>query len=101
MCLTLLNAAVVLDHQDGRPPAPGYTRTTHHIGHVSPGDLFCPNPDGIPHTVTAVKRRAGRIVLIDQFEIGYHYPPGVVIGTAVPDPRFRTGTSRRMPARAA
>ena len=35
MCITLRNAVAVLDHQDGRPPARGYTRTRHHIGHPS------------------------------------------------------------------
>jgi hypothetical protein len=85
----------VLDHHDGRPPAPGYTRTRHHIGHLCPGDLWCPDPDGSPHTVTTVNRREGRIVLVDQFGVAYHYLPGSVIGTAVPDARIRTDAPRR------
>ena len=50
MCLTLRNAIAVLDHLDGRSPAPGYTRTRHHIGYLDPGDWWfperirCPTP---------------------------------------------------------
>jgi hypothetical protein len=101
MCLTLSNAVAVLDHQNGRPPGPGYTRTQHHIGYVGPGDLWCPDPEGMPHTVITVTRRAGRIVLTDQYGVAYRYLAGVVIGTAVPDPRFRTGPFRALQARAA
>jgi hypothetical protein len=36
MCLTLDNAADVFDHQDTRTPGRGYTRTRHHIGHLTP-----------------------------------------------------------------
>jgi hypothetical protein len=101
MCLTLFNAMVVLDHQAGRPSAPGYTRTRHHIGRIGPGDLWCPDPDGMPHTVITVSRRAGKIVLTDQFAVAYHYLPGTVIGTAVPDPRIRTGEPRQLSMQAA
>jgi hypothetical protein len=90
MCLTVWNAAAVLDHRNGHPPVPGYTRTRHHIGHLGPGDLWCPDPEGTPHTVITVNRRAGRIVLTDQCGVAYHYLPGEVIGTAVPDPWIRT-----------
>ena len=89
MCLTVSNAAVVLDHREGHPPVPGYTRTRHHIGHLTPGDLWCPDPEGAPHTVITVNRRAGWIMLIDQYGIAHQYLPGEVIGTAVPDPRIR------------
>jgi len=101
MCLTVLNAAAVIDHQDGRPPGPGYTRTRHHIGHLSPGDLWYPNPDGTPHTVTKVHRRGGRIVLTDQYGLAHSYPPGAVIGTAVSDPWTPTDARRRPLKRAA
>src|SRR5450755_4737861 len=50
MCLTLTNAATVLDHLDRVPPARGYTRTLHHIGHLSPGDLWCPVDGEYPRT---------------------------------------------------
>ena len=101
MCLTVSNAAVVLDHREGHPRAPGYTRTQHHIGHLSPGDLWCPDPEGMPHTVITANRRAGRIVLTDQFGVAYHYLAGAVIGTAVPDPRIRVGALRGPASRAA
>lgn len=101
MCLTVLNAAAVLDHQDGRPPGPGYTRTRHHIGHLSPGDLWRPDPDRTPHTVTSVNRRGGRIELTDQYGLAHSYLPGAVIGTAVPDPRTPTASTWRLLNRAA
>jgi len=86
MCLTLRNAVTVLDHQDGLPRAPGYTRTRHHIGYLSPGDWWFPGPDSVPHTVTGVQRRDGAIVLTDQFGNSYSGRSDVVISTAVPDP---------------
>ena len=97
MSLTVSNAAVVLDHRDGNAGSPGYTRTRHHIGHLSPGDLWCPDPQSRPHTVITVNSRAGHVVLTDQFGVAYHYLPGAVIGTAVPDPRIRVG-ARNAPA---
>ena len=93
MCLTLRNAAAA-DHQDGRPPTPGYTHTRHHIGHLAPGDWWFPGPDPVPHTVTEVHRRDGQIVLIDQLGIAYSRPCDAVIPTAVPDPRIRTAATR-------
>jgi hypothetical protein len=89
MCLTLRNAVAVLDHQDGRSPAPGYTRTRHHIGRLDPGDCWFPGPDLLPHTVTGVHSRDGRIVLTDQYGSNSH-PGDVVVSTAVPDPRILT-----------
>jgi len=91
VCLTLRNAVAVLDHQGGVPPAPGYTRTRHHIGRLDPGDWWFPGPDLLPHTVTGIHRRDGRIVMIDQFGIGYSYPADAVLLTAVPDPRILAG----------
>ena len=90
MCLTLGNAVTVLDHQDGRPPAPGYTRTRHHIGNLGPGDWWFPEPDPRPHTVTKVHHRDDRIVPTDQYGRSYSHPGDAVIATAVPDPRTLT-----------
>ena len=59
MCLTLRNAAAVLDHQDGRSAVPGYTRTRHHIRHLDPGDWWFPAPEPLPHIATGVHRRDG------------------------------------------
>lgn len=88
MSLTLRNAVTVLDHQDGRSPARGYTRTRHHIGNLGPGDWWFPGPDTLPHTVTEVHHRNNRIVLTDQYGSSYSHPAGAVIPTAVPDPRL-------------
>ena len=84
MCLTLRNAVAAFEHLDGRPPAAGYTRTRHHIGHLDPGDWWFPGPDPLPHTVTGVQRRAGRIVLTDQYGSNYSHPGDAVLPTAVP-----------------
>ncbi len=92
MCLTLRNAAAVLDHLVGTSPAPGYTRTRHHIGHLGPGDWWFPGPDSLPHTVTGVRRKGGRVVLTDQYGSSYSHPCDAVISTAVPDPRILTST---------
>ena len=101
MCLTLSNAVDVLDMgqvevvqvHDGRSPAPGYTRTRHHIGHLDPGDWWFPRPDPLPRTVTAVQRRAGRILLTDQYGSSYSHPSDAVVSTAVPDRRILTPTA--------
>jgi hypothetical protein len=95
VCLTLHNAVDVLEHQVGRSPVPGYTRTRHHIGHLSPGDWWFPGPDPLPHTVTGVHRRDGRIVLIDQYGSSYTHPGDAVVTTGVPDPRILTGAAPR------
>lgn len=87
MCLTLHNAVDVLDHRAERVPVRGYTRTRHHIGHLSPGDWWFPGPDQLPHTVTGVRRRDGQVMLTDQFGSTYSHPGDAVIATAVPDPR--------------
>ncbi len=94
MCLTLRNAVAVLDHQDGRSPAPGYTRTRHHIAHLEPGDWWFPgsdpDSDPLPHIVTGVHRRGGRIVVTDQYARSYSHPCDAVVCTAVPDARIIT-----------
>jgi hypothetical protein len=88
VCLTLRNAVDVLDHHSERPPVPGYTRTRHHIGRLTPGDWWFPAPDQAPHTVTGIRRRDGRIVLTDQYGGSYSHPCDAVVTTAVPDPRI-------------
>jgi len=94
MCLTLRNAVAAFDHLDGRPPAAGYTRTRHHIGHLDPGDWWFPGPDPLPHIVTGVRRRDGRIVLTDQYGSNYSHPCDAVIPTAVPDSRDPSAPAR-------
>jgi len=91
MCITLRNAITVLEHEDPRPPNPGYTRTRHHIVHLDPGDWWFPGPDPRPHTVTGVRRKDGQTVLSDQYGTRYTHPNDTVITTAVPDPRILTG----------
>ena len=55
MCLTLTNAAAIIDHQPSlRPAGRGYTRTLHPAAELTPGDLWRPDPDQDPHTVTEV-----------------------------------------------
>jgi hypothetical protein len=87
MCLTLRNAVAVLDHRVGWSPVPGYTRTEHHIGHLSPGDWWFPGAEPVPRIVTGLRRRGDRIVLTDQYGITYYHPDDAVLSTAVPDPR--------------
>ena len=89
MCLTLANAAAIRDHQDSPPPGRGYTRTQHHAGYLTPGDLWRPDgeadPTHGPRTVMAVRHREGCVVLTDQYGITYPYPEDAVIATAVAD----------------
>ncbi|MGZ8801268.1 MAG: hypothetical protein ACXWZL_01245 [Mycobacterium sp.] len=59
MCLTLANAATILDHPTSVPPACGYTRTLHHAGHLSPGDLWCAVAGEHPHTAILVTDQCG------------------------------------------
>ena len=61
MCLTLANASAIIDHHPSlRPAGRGYTRTFHHASQLSPGDLWRPDPDQDPHTVTEVHRTRDR-----------------------------------------
>ena len=85
MCLTLANAATVLDHPTSVPPARGYTRTLHHAGHLSPGDLWCAVAGEYPRTAILVHRHHDRIALTDQYGATFAYPAAAVIPTAVPD----------------
>ena len=87
MCLTLTNAATIHHHTDPTGTAVrGYTSTTHHAGHLTPGDQWRPLPDQPPRTVTDVHRRRGVTVLTDQYGSTWTYPATGVIPTAVPDP---------------
>jgi hypothetical protein len=95
MCLSLRNASAVLDHQDGRAPGVGYTRTRHHIGHLSPGDWWFCGPEDRPRVVTGVHRRNGQVVLVDQFGATYPYPCDAIVETAVPDARVLTRPTAR------
>ena len=64
MCLTLGNAATIHHHTDPTGTAVrGYTSTSHHAGHLTPGDLWQPVPDQPPHgsspTSTATTAASG------------------------------------------
>src|ERR1700710_2572267 len=93
MCLTLTNAAAIIDHQPSpRPAARGYTRTLHPAAELTPGDLWRPDPDQDPHTVTEVHHTPNRathldrITLIDQYAQAFTYAAGDLVPTAIPDP---------------
>jgi hypothetical protein len=93
MCLTLTNAAAIIDHQPNRRPASrGYTRTWHSAAELSPGDLWRPDPDQAPHTVTEVHRTRDRksrhrwVTLVDQYAQPYSYRSDDLVPTAIPDP---------------
>ena len=98
MCLTVANAAVVLDHREVGPPARGYTRTCHHAGYLMPGDLWRSGPGGQPHTVTGVVHHNGHVTLTDQYGTAYRYPAADLITSAVPDPIVTVPKSRRRAA---
>ena len=100
MCLTLANATTVLDHRTAPPNDRGYTRTTHHIGHLSPGDLWWPVEEERPRTVTAVHRHHDEITLADQQGAVFAYPSAAVIYTAVRDPLPVWSAPQRCAARA-
>ena len=86
MSLTLANAAEVLDHCVANTANGGFTRTSHCAGHISPGDLWRPGRCDRPRTVTELRRRDDRVILIDQIGETYAYPVDAVLPTAVPDP---------------
>jgi len=87
MCLTLGNAATIHHHTDPTGTAVrGYTSTTHHAGHLTPGDQWRPLPDQPPRTVTDIHRHHGVMVLTDQYGSAWTYPATSSIPTAVPDP---------------
>jgi hypothetical protein len=87
MCLTLANAAAIHHHTDPTSSsALGYTASSHHSGHLTPGDQWRPVLDQRPRTVTDIHRRHGVIALTDQYGSTWTYPATSVIPTAVPDP---------------
>ena len=87
MCVTLANAAAIHHHTDLTGSAVrGYTATSHHAGHLTPGDQWRPVPDQRPRTVTDIHRHAGVITLTDQYGATWTYPATGTIPTAVPDP---------------
>lgn len=86
MSLTVANAAEVLDHCVTPAGTGGFTRTLHHAGYLEPGDLWRPEPSGWPHTVTELRRHAGRVILVDLVGDTYSYPINAVLATAVADP---------------
>ena len=89
MCLTFANATDIRDHQDTPPPGRGYTRTHHRVGYLEPGDLWRPDDERTieqrPHTVMAVGREPGRVVLTDQYGVSFRYPVDSIIPTVVLD----------------
>ena len=85
MCVTVSNAATVLEHLSPAPRFRGYTRTLHRAGYVSPGDLFRPVDGENPRTVALVRRQGDRITLTDQYGATFCYGSGEIIATAVPD----------------
>ena len=93
MCLTLGNAATIGHHTDPTGTAVrGYTSTTHHAGHLTPGDQWRPLPDQPPRTVTDIHRRHGVMVLTDQYGTTWTYPATSSIPTD--DPTNCTSTPR-------
>ncbi len=86
MCLTLANAAEVLDHRTAPTLAGGFTCTSHHAGHLAPGDMWRPEPTERPRTVTELRRHADLVTLVDQVGDTYSYPVNAILPTAVPDP---------------
>ena len=97
MCATLANAISVLDHSATPANDRGYTRTLHHIGHLSPGDLWRPVEVERPRTVTAVHRHQDEITLADQQGSIFAYPTACVVATAVRDPLPALGYLRGGP----
>jgi hypothetical protein len=94
MCLTISNAARVLEHLNPGPRVRGYTRTLHRAGHVSPGDLWRPVDGENPRTVVLVRHQGDRITLTDQYGANFRYGSGEIIATAVPD-AFALGMAPR------
>jgi hypothetical protein len=85
MCLTLANAAAVLEHRAGST-ALSYTETLHHVGHLGPGDLWRPTAHEPPHVVTSVRGRGATVTVTDQLGHTYRYPADAMVPTAVRDP---------------
>lgn len=86
MCVTLGNAAAVFEHRARSMPRGGYTETLHHVGHLTPGDLWRPTADRPPHVVTHIRSRDTTVTITDQLGRAHRYPCDAVVPTAVPDP---------------
>jgi hypothetical protein len=93
MCLTLANATAINDHHPSpRLGGRGHTRTFHLASQLSPGDMWLPDPNLDPHTVTEVHRTPDRnnlpdrVTLVDQYARAFSYRTDEVVPTAVPDP---------------
>ena len=84
MCLTLANAAFVLDHVTSVRPARSCTRALHHAGHLSPGDLRRALDGEYPCTAVLVRRHHDVITLTAPYADMFG-PAAAVIRTAVPD----------------
>ena len=84
--LTLINAAMALNHEPVSPPSLGYTRTMHHSSLIEPGNLWRPTPDGQPHVVRSIDHFQGRLTITDEDLNTFHYPSDGIIPTAVADP---------------
>ena len=99
MSLTFANATAIRGHQETPPPGRGFTRTRHHAGYLSPGDLWRPDDDQRrPHTVMSVSHHHDTVVLTDQYGVEYSYSADAVIPTVVQDTWVIPGVGRRMPA---
>jgi len=85
VCLTLANAASVLDHVNCVRPARSFTRTLHHAGHLSPGDMWRALDGEYPHTAILVRRHHDVVTVTDQYGDTFAYPTAATIPTAVPD----------------
>ena len=94
VCLTLANAAFVLDHVNSVRPARSFTRTLHHAGHLSPGDLWRALDGEYPRTAILVRRHHDVITLTDQYGDTFAYPTAAAIPTAVPDALGSAGGGR-------
>ena len=102
MCLTIANAAAICGHQDNPGPARSFTRTRHHAGYISPGDLFRPEDDqNWPRTVMTVGHHHGKVVFTDQYGVSYRYAADAVIPTVVLDTWVVPGASPESPAESA
>jgi hypothetical protein len=90
MCLTLGNAAAIGHHTQPTvttgSTARGYTATTHHAGHLTPGDQPLARPGPAAAERHRIHRHRSAIVLTDQYGSTWTYPATSVIPTAVPDP---------------
>lgn len=86
MGITLDHASEILEHFVADPPAGGFARTSHHSGHVAPGDMWRPDHHDGPYTITELRRNADQLTLVDQTGTPYRYRTDAILPTAVADP---------------